>query len=75
MGTESLIDALRSLVARHADRIACAYLYGSTARGESRASSDIDVAVLYRVLVRADPLAGLYPEAITRKCEPAFAAA
>jgi predicted nucleotidyltransferase len=48
MGTEPLIDALRSLFARHADRIACAYLYGSTARGESRASSDIDVAVLYR---------------------------
>jgi predicted nucleotidyltransferase len=48
MGAQPLIDALRSLLARHANRIACAYLYGSTARGESHAGSDIDVAVLFR---------------------------
>ncbi len=44
----ALVDSLRRLFACHADRIACAYLYGSTARGEARAGSDIDVAVLLR---------------------------
>ncbi|MDA8110753.1 MAG: nucleotidyltransferase domain-containing protein [Betaproteobacteria bacterium] len=48
METDPLIAALRSLFARYADRIACAYLYGSTARGEAHAGSDIDVAVLFR---------------------------
>lgn len=48
MAAEALVDALRSLLARHANRIACAYLYGSTARDESRPSSDLDVAVLFR---------------------------
>jgi predicted nucleotidyltransferase len=48
MTLEALIDTLRGAVARHADRIACAYLYGSAARRESRAASDIDLAVLFR---------------------------
>jgi uncharacterized protein len=48
MTAEALVDSLRRLFARHADRIACAYLYGSTARGEARADSDIDVALLLR---------------------------
>ena len=48
MSTQVVVDTLRSLLARHASRIACAYLYGSTARGESRAGSDVDVAVLFR---------------------------
>lgn len=48
MSMELLIATLRTLLARHANRIACAYLYGSTARGESRADSDVDVAVLFR---------------------------
>jgi uncharacterized protein len=48
MARETLVDTLRGLLARHADRVACAYLYGSTARGDARAASDIDVAVLFR---------------------------
>lgn len=48
MSPQLVIDTLRSLFARHANRIACACLYGSTARGESRAGSDVDVAVLFR---------------------------
>lgn len=30
------------------DAIACVYLFGSVARGEAKANSDIDLAVLYR---------------------------
>jgi uncharacterized protein len=48
MAPEIMIDTLRRLFGRHADRVACAYLYGSTARGEACAASDIDIAVLFR---------------------------
>jgi predicted nucleotidyltransferase len=48
MARSTLVDALRVLFARHADRVACAYLFGSAARGEARLGSDIDVAVLLR---------------------------
>ena len=48
MTRERLIETLRGLFARHTDRVACAYLYGSTARDEARPSSDVDVAVLFR---------------------------
>jgi predicted nucleotidyltransferase len=30
------------------EKIACAYLFGSRARGEARPDSDVDLAVLYR---------------------------
>lgn len=48
MVEQGLVESLRALFAGRADRIACAYLYGSTARGEARAGSDIDIAVLLR---------------------------
>jgi predicted nucleotidyltransferase len=48
MDRQALVDTLGALIARHADRVACAYLFGSAARGEARAGSDIDVAVLLR---------------------------
>ena len=46
------IDSIRSYFQQHAvDEVACAYVFGSAARGEARPESDLDVAVLYR----ADP--------------------
>ncbi len=48
MVSDALVSLLRRVFAHHAERIACAYLYGSTARDEARAGSDIDVAVLLR---------------------------
>ena len=38
---------LEAFFARYQQGIACAYLYGSWARGEARQSSDVDVAVLF----------------------------
>lgn len=38
---------MRETLARQGDRLVCAYLYGSRARGEDRPGSDVDVAVLY----------------------------
>jgi len=48
MTREPLVDTLRAFFARHAESIVCAYLYGSTARGEARARSDVDIAVLFK---------------------------
>ena len=48
MDHAALIEQLRQALATHAgDDVACAYLFGSTARGEARAGSDVDLAVLY----------------------------
>ena len=46
-GPESRIAELRIRT-----DVVAAYLFGSTARGESRADSDVDVAVLFEPLVR-----------------------
>ena len=40
------IDRLRDYFGEHAEGIACVWLFGSTARGEARTGSDVDVAVL-----------------------------
>ncbi|MBL8736459.1 MAG: nucleotidyltransferase domain-containing protein [Planctomycetes bacterium] len=45
MDRATLIEALRSYFAGRPDVVA-AYLFGSTARGEAKASSDVDVGVL-----------------------------
>lgn len=43
-----LREKLKQALGRYAgEDVACVYLFGSTARGESHASSDVDVAVLY----------------------------
>lgn len=48
MTRDEIVDALRALFAERSDAVVCAYLYGSVARGEARAGSDMDVAVLFR---------------------------
>jgi predicted nucleotidyltransferase len=40
------IDAIRRVVGSRAD-VRLAYVFGSAARGEARASSDVDIAVLF----------------------------
>lgn len=42
--TGSLSENIRSALSRHAD-VRFAYLFGSTAKGEDRADSDVDVAI------------------------------
>lgn len=48
MNCEQLQAELAQVFARHADGIAAAYLFGSTADGSACASSDIDIAILPR---------------------------
>jgi predicted nucleotidyltransferase len=48
MTRDEIVELLRAFFAERARPIACAYLYGSAARGEARPGSDIDVAVLLR---------------------------
>ena len=47
MDTRDLVTALESVLRPEGERIACAYLFGSHARGAARGSSDVDVAVLF----------------------------
>jgi predicted nucleotidyltransferase len=39
---------LQEILQRHAEELACAYLFGSYARGEEKQGSDVDLAILYR---------------------------
>lgn len=48
MADDELIGALRSFFAARGPSIVCAYLYGSVARGQARAGSDVDIGVLFR---------------------------
>ena len=55
----ALLEPLRQALGRADGGLVCAYLFGSIARGEARAGSDLDLAVLFA----ADPpptLAGLH---------------
>jgi predicted nucleotidyltransferase len=57
--TAKIIEHLEPVLAASGDAIVAAYLFGSVARGTARATSDVDVAVLFS----ADPpgtLAGLH---------------
>jgi len=45
--TGSLEETLRECLRDAPSEVVCAYLFGSLARGEARAGSDVDVAVLY----------------------------
>lgn len=59
MPDEQLVDVLTTALSERPEGLACAYLFGSLARGEAGAGSDVDVAVLFEV----DPprtLDGLY---------------
>jgi predicted nucleotidyltransferase len=44
---EIVIQCLRELFNEERGDIVCAYLFGSVARGEQTASSDVDIAVLF----------------------------
>jgi predicted nucleotidyltransferase len=44
--TAGLVDVLRDALAPLADRIECAFVYGSIARNDERSDSDIDVMVI-----------------------------
>jgi uncharacterized protein len=44
--TAGLVDVLRDALAPLADRIDCAFVYGSIARGQERSDSDIDLMVI-----------------------------
>ena len=48
MAKPDLIEKLRTTLAPHGSALVCAYLYGSAARGDDRATSDLDIAVLFR---------------------------
>jgi predicted nucleotidyltransferase len=48
MDITATVEAVRKALAPYRDTIACAYLFGSQARGEARRDSDVDLAVLYR---------------------------
>ncbi|MGH8666784.1 MAG: nucleotidyltransferase domain-containing protein, partial [Burkholderiales bacterium] len=47
MDAAEITEALRQAIAAADEDIACAYLFGSRARGDARAESDVDVAVLF----------------------------
>lgn len=57
--TIDVVPALTAFFERCGDEFVCAYLLGSHARGTARATSDVDVAVLYADGLPADPLAPL----------------
>jgi predicted nucleotidyltransferase len=44
----AVIRRIQTFLAQRGGALACAYLHGSQARGDARADSDVDVAVLYR---------------------------
>lgn len=46
MGTDSVVGTLEACFRQTPTPLVCAYLYGSHARGEEHAGSDVDVAVL-----------------------------
>jgi predicted nucleotidyltransferase len=44
--TVGLVPTLRIMLRTFGDKIACAFVYGSVARGEERATSDVDLMVI-----------------------------
>ena len=52
--TSGLADVLRAALAPFADRIHAAFVYGSVARGEDTATSDIDLMIVSDTLTYAD---------------------
>ena len=72
MKTAGLADVLRSALAAHADDIRAAFVYGSVAKREDTASSDIDLLVVSASLGYADLFAALEDAAarLGRKVDP-----
>lgn len=48
MAAQPLAETLHAILARHGERVCCAYLFGSAARGQARPASDVDVGVVLR---------------------------
>ncbi|WP_297575086.1 nucleotidyltransferase domain-containing protein [uncultured Deefgea sp.] len=71
--TAGVADVLTAALAELAERIDVALVFGSVARGEERAGSDIDVLVLGEVNF-AEVVAALYPlqEQLGREINPAI---
>lgn len=76
--TVGLVDPLRTALAPLAEKIEVAFVYGSVARGEARASSDVDLLVvsdvlhledLYRVLAETEQQLGrpVHPTLMTTR--------
>lgn len=53
---EGLLDAIREVLGRRGAGVRSAWLYGSVARGEDKASSDLDIALLVTSQDAADAL-------------------
>lgn len=73
MARSDLVARLRGLFAERSEGVVCAYLFGSVARGEESAGSDIDLAVLFAAQPPATledglglGLAGVFEEATGR---------
>jgi predicted nucleotidyltransferase len=47
-GTQEIRAALMPVFEKYAGKVSFAYLFGSTAKGEIRPSSDVDIAVFFR---------------------------
>ncbi|MGH8727342.1 MAG: type VII toxin-antitoxin system MntA family adenylyltransferase antitoxin [Burkholderiales bacterium] len=47
MGKSQIIAGVKDYFAQHARGVVAVYVFGSVARGESRAGSDIDIGVLF----------------------------
>lgn len=62
-----VIEEMRAALARYPG-VAAAYVFGSVARGDADASSDLDVAVLLREGERSDDVASL--ETLAANLEP-----
>lgn len=63
--TFGLADVLRNALAPLASKIAFAFIFGSVAKGEDTAGSDIDVMIVSDSLGYADVFGALEPAAIT----------
>jgi predicted nucleotidyltransferase len=57
--TMGVVEPIREALAAHVDRIRAAFIYGSVAKGEDRASSDVDVMVIGDDLTYSDFFTGL----------------
>lgn len=72
--TVGLAEPLRQSLARYADKIKAAFVYGSVAKGTDTARSDIDLMVIGDDLTYADLYAGLQKaeSALSRRVNPTF---
>ena len=65
VSADALAEHLTNALRGEAVDLACAYLFGSVARGEERPGSDVDLAVLFRELPPRT-VAGLHLDLVDR---------